>query len=137
MKICAISLSVLCFVMLMYFVSFLFEIYQSKSEFEKEWRMTYWIWSCPRSDRISSKLCGRLISELVSSISSSAQRGSDALERYHRLKNSIEARLTLIGSTVIFHCHSSRNDLSTKNRCFSTICQRVKNWDDSRKRLLG
>ena len=45
-------------------------------------------------------------SKLVSSISSSAVRGSDAIRRYHSWK--IEARLTLIGSTVIFHCHSSR-----------------------------
>lgn len=35
-------------------------------------------------DGISSKLCGRLISELVSSISSWLQRGSDAMQRYQR-----------------------------------------------------
>ena len=55
-------------------------------------------------------------SKLVSSISSSAVRGSDAIRRYHSWK--IEARLTLIGSTVIFHCHSSRKkkkDLTKKN----------------------
>ena len=54
-------------------------------------------------------------SELVSSISSSAVRGSDAIRRYQSWK--IEARLTLIGSTVIFHCHSSRRkkDLTKKN----------------------
>ena len=50
-------------------------------------------------------------SKLVSSISSSAVRGSDAIRRYHSWK--IEARLTLIGSTVIFHCHSSRKKKKT------------------------
>ena len=64
-------------------------------------------------------------SELVSSISSSAVRGSDAIRRYQSWK--IEARLTLIGSTVIFHCHSSRRkkDLTKKTFGTITICHLV------------
>ena len=58
-------------------------------------------------------------SELVSSISSSAVRGSDAIRRYQSWK--IEARLTLIGSTVIFHCHSSRRKKDLTKKTFGTI----------------
>ena len=97
----------------------------NESYWERETRIKMVQW------HIVLKLCSRFsmashlnyvvdwFSKLVSSISSSAVRGSDAIRRYHSWK--IEARLTLIGSTVIFHCHSSRRKKDLTKKTFGTI----------------
>ena len=75
-------------------------------------------------------------SKLVSSISSSAVRGSDAIRRYHSWK--IEARLTLIGSTVIFHCHSSRKKKKTwrkKTLVVQMVCTTPYIYSLTRKKI--